>query len=281
MQFTRPIFILGSGRSGTLQMTKLLDLICSVEVHHEYLFESILKTAVLYRMGVKGKEDVKRLLNSTHSPAVYYSEATYWVDSSNALPWIVEPLFELFPQAHFIHLLRDGRKVVSSFYNKFSEVMYNDRDLNIVRDWLSNPLKCVEPSSEKKYWRPFPIYDEPFSAEFVDFDRFQRLCYYWQDCNLGIKNTLKHIPKNQQTVLRLEDLVSQPPELERFLKIFDVAYEERFMDILKRPVNVHIPKNFLLTDVQNTQFDAIAGNAMRVFGYDGREEYQVEYHRQV
>lgn len=241
MKNTKPVFILGSGRSGTLQMTKLLGSLDNIETHHEYLFESILKTAVLYRMGVKKKAEVKHLLEITHVPAVHYSEAPYWVDSSNALPWIVEPLSEVFPQAHFVHLVRDGRKVVSSFYNKFAEVMYDDLNVEIVRNWILNPRGHVEPSAEKKFWRPFPIGNEPFAAEFPNFDRFQRLCYYWRDCNLRIKSALERIPATQQSVLLLEDVVSQPHALQRLLDVFGVPYDDSLMNILKRPVNVHIP----------------------------------------
>jgi hypothetical protein len=277
MKSTIPVFILGSGRSGTFQMVKLLEAAGSVEAHHEYLFESTLKPAVLHRMGAVDKASVKSLLTTMHKAAVHYSEAAYWVDSSNALPWIVEPLYETFPDARFIHLLRDGRKVVSSFYNKFTEVMYDDRSVGIVNDWLADPTRTIEPPAEKKYWRPFPMPGEPFAAEFPSFDRFQRLCYYWQDCNLRIKRSLEHVPAAQQTTLYLEDVVSQQSALEQFLSIFDLNYDQRYMDMLKRPVNVHIPKNFPFTETQYAQFEAIAGDTMRAFGYHERKEYEVEY----
>jgi hypothetical protein len=277
MKNTKPVFILGSGRSGTFQMVKVIESVSGIEAHHEYLFEAILKPAVLYRMGSLDESSVKALLAKAHRAAVHYSQKHYWVDSSNALPWIVKPLLEIFPNAHFIHLLRDGRKVVSSFYNKFSEVMYDDRTLSIVNNWLVDSVTNLEPPAEKKYWRPFPVGNERFAKEFSDYDRFQRLCYYWQDCNLCIKRSLAHVPAAQQTTLFLEDVVSQKAALERFLSIFDLDYDQSYMDILKRPVNVHIPKNFPFTETQYAQFEAIAGDAMRAFGYHERKEYEVEY----
>src|SRR3569832_1837627 len=108
MNSTVPVFILGSGRSGTLQVVKLLENIEGIQANHEYLFEKILKSAVLYRMGVVGDEEIKKLLMETYVPAVYYANTPIWLDSSNALPWIVKPLHELFPNARFIHLLRGG-----------------------------------------------------------------------------------------------------------------------------------------------------------------------------
>jgi len=277
MKETIPVFILGSGRSGTFQMVKLLDNIDGIQAHHEYLFENILKPAVLYRMDVVNAEKIKEVLSQTHVPAVHYSQAGFWLDSSNALPWIVKPLYELFPNARFIHLLRDGRKVVSSFYHKFTEVVYDDHCVDIVNTWLSRPDAVPEPPPEKKYWRPFPVRGEKYFEEFSDYNRFQRLSYYWQDCNLRIRDSLMAIPENQKLSIHLEDVVSDPTALARFLNMFDVDYDEKYMNLLKRPVNVAIPQNFLLTEQQCVEFNDIAGNAMKVFGYDCVEEYHVVY----
>ena len=277
MKNTVPVFILGSGRSGTFQMVKMMEAVNNVEAHHEYLFENVLKPSVLHRMGVLGVDEIKSVLKQTHVPAVHYSKAGIWLDSSNALPWIVRPLYELFPHARFIHLLRDGRKVVSSFYHKFTEVMYDDRCVNIVNDWLANPEEVLAPSPEKKYWRPFPMRGEKYFQEFTQYNRFQRLCYYWQDCNMRIHDSLTVVPESQRLSIHLEDAISDPATLAHFLSMFGVDYDDKFMQVLKRPVNVAIPQNFPLTEQERVEFWEIAGDAMKVFGYDGREEYQVAY----
>jgi hypothetical protein len=277
MESTFPVFILGSGRSGTFQMVKMLENIPGIEAHHEYLFENILKPAVLYRMQVTSHEAVKKLLTTTHVPAVYYSNAPVWVDSSNALPWIVKPLYELFPNARFIHLVRDGRKVVSSFFNKFTEVVYDDQCVNIVDRWLANPDAVPEPPPEKKYWRPLPVRGEKYYEEFKRYNRFQRLSYYWQDVNLRIRESLVSVPDAQKLFLHLEDLVTDAQTLKKFMAMFGVDYDDKYLQVLKKPVNVAIPQNFPLTDIQRAEFDNIAGGAMKLFGYDAVEEYQVAY----
>jgi len=276
MKNTTPVFILGTGRCGTFQMVKMLEDIEGIEAHHEYLFENILKPAILYRMGVIDNEEIKATLRETHVPAVCYADTPIWLDSSNALPWIIKPLFELFPNARFIHLLRDGRKVVSSFYNKFSEVMYDDRNVNIVKQWLRNPAS-VQPSPEKKYWRPFPMKGDKYFEEFTTLNRFQRLCYYWQDCNITIHNALEHVPDTQKLSIHLEDLVSNPTSLASFLQMFGVEYDNKYLQVLKRPVNVAIPKNFPLSEEERLQFMEIAGEAMKIFEYRSAHEYDVSY----
>lgn len=277
MNDTLPVFILGSGRSGTFQMVRMLENIKGIQAHHEYLFENILKPAALYRMGVIGDKEIKALLKETHVPAVYYANTPVWLDSSNALPWIVKPLYELFPNARFIHLLRDGRKVVSSFYHKFTEMVYDDQCVNIVKHWLANPNTVPSPPPEKKYWRPFPVKGEKYFEEFAFHNRFQRLCYYWQDCNMRIRESLAVVPDAQKLSIHLEDLVSDPATLARFLDMIGVAYDDKYMQVLKRPVNVAIPQNFPLTEQERLEFERIAGDAMKVFGYDALVEYQVAY----
>ena len=277
MQSTFPVFILGSGRSGTLQMVKMLENIVGIEAHHEYLFENVLKPAVLYRMQVVTHEEVKQVLARTHVPAVLYSNAPVWVDSSNALPWIVKPLYELFPNARFIHLIRDGRKVVSSFFHKFTEIVYDDRCVSILNQWLAHPDNVVEPPPEKKYWRPVPVKGERHYEYFTHYNRFQRLSYYWQDVNLRIRESLEAVPDAQKMFIHLEDLVSDGQALKGFLGMFGVAYHDKYLQVLRKPVNVAIPKNFPLTDQERAEFTDIAGAAMKSFGYDAMEEYQVAY----
>jgi hypothetical protein len=277
MKETIPVFILGSGRCGTFQIMKLLEPLRGIEAHHEYLFENVLKTAVLYRMGIVGEDEVLDVLKSTHVPAVYYAEASVWLDSSNALPWIAKPLHRLFPNARFVHLLRDGRKVVSSFYYKFQDVVYGDRSVRAVQEWLANPKAVPPPPPEKKYWRPFPVRGEPYYEAFGRWGRFERLCYYWQDCNRWIDESLKAVPEKQKLVVQLEQLVSDPGTLARFLAMIGIAYDDRHLQTLKRPVNVAIPKNFMLDEAQRRTFDAIAGEAMKRFGYNAAEEYRVDY----
>jgi len=272
-----PIFILGSGRCGTFQIFKLLEGIDGLETHHEYLFENILKPAALFRMKVIKSRDVKSVLEKTHKPALHYTEEKFWVDSSNALPWIVEPLYEMFPNARFIHLIRDGRKVVSSFYNKFSDVVYDDRCVSVVNEWLEKPCTMPEPPPEKKYWRPFPVKKESFYDEFKNFSRFQRLCYYWQDLNMSIRNSLIDIPDRQKMFVRLEDLTSDTLVLKDFLGMFDTEINDDFIEMLKKPVNVAVPKNFPLSQEQTKEFDDICSKVMSTFGYDTKKEYDVIY----
>lgn len=132
---TQPVFILGTGRCGTLQIAELFQKAEETESHHEYLFENVLKSAVLYKMKKIGEDEIEKILKEVFVPAVHLSTKKTWIDSSNALPWIIKPLYELFPNAIFIHLIRDGRKVVSSFFHKFEGIIYDDECVSNLVNW--------------------------------------------------------------------------------------------------------------------------------------------------
>ncbi len=64
------------------------------------------------------------------------AEGKRWVDSSPENLFIVEELAAVFPNARFVHLLRDGREVVASMLNSgFAELWASDFD-EACRTWV-------------------------------------------------------------------------------------------------------------------------------------------------
>ncbi len=151
-----PIFFLSSGRSGTYQIYKYFKNFENIDSAHERFFEDILKVAIKYRLNLISFDEVCIFLNQEYKESFKNSSKFFWVDSSNALPWIIEPLTAVFPNAKFIHLARDGSKVVSSFYNKYQDIMYPKEGVDILLNWLKNPIIDNEPDPDKKIWRPLP-----------------------------------------------------------------------------------------------------------------------------
>lgn len=274
---TIPIFVVGSGRSGTRMIFKLLTGISEVEIYHEYLCTHIQQVAALYYMKIISKMEVKQKILDTHGAAIYYSKAKYWVDCSNKLSWVIEPLFELFPQSKFVNLVRDGRKVANSFFYKLSDEMYDDESVKIMQDWLKDQENLPIPPPEKKYWWNIPREGQPFAGEFSKFDRFQRCCYQWREANRVVMESLKKVPREQLLFVKLEELTTKRDVLKRFLDFFEVKYEEHFFEFLQTPQNVIFPMDFKLTDTQLKQFDEIARGMMKKLCYADKEEYEVKY----
>ncbi len=274
---TIPIFVVGSGRCGTRTIFKLLSGIPTIEIHHEYVCTHVQPLAAMYFMNKISKEEVKRELMKLHGSAIFYSRDEYWVDCSNKLSWIIQPLLELFPKAKFVHLVRDGRKVANSFFHKLPDEMYDQDSVGVLTEWLKNKNGTPMPPPEKKYWWNIPQPGQPFAEEFPHFDQFQRACYQWVEANRVIIESLQSIPEEQKLFVRLEELTKNRQILKQFLAFFGVEYEEHFFEYLQTPQNVIFPMDFKLTDEQRRQFEKIGGEMMQRLGYVEMEEYIVEY----
>jgi len=277
---TIPYFVVGSGRSGTRTIFKLLSGVPDIEAHHEYLCTHIQQVAALYFMGVLDTDEIKDAIESLHGAAIFYSTASRWVDCSNKLSWIIRPLHNLYPQARFVHLVRDGQKVASSYLHKLPDEMYDDASVQILSAWLTAGAQLADipmPPPEKRYWWNIPRPGQPFGDEFPMFDQFQRCCYQWAESNRVILESLTTVPAEQQLFVKLENLVSQPEETRRFLDFFGIPFEDHFFEFLQTPRGVIYPMDFRLTARQREEFTAIAGPMMERLGYTDEEEYAVNY----
>ncbi len=277
MKTTTPVFIVGSGRSGTRMLYKLIAGNPTIEVYHEYLCTHIQPVACKYFMGLKTKQQTKDAIRSIHGSAIYYSDSLYWVDCSNKLSWIIEPLHELYPNAIFINIIRDGRKVVSSFFYKLSAEIYDDESVAAIQQWLRHPRKYPEPPPEKKYWWNIPQPGQPFYNEFPSFGQFERICYHWTEVNRVIRESFKRLPAKQAITMKLEDLTTKREALKKFLAVFNVSYEEHFFTYMKTPQGVFFPMNMHMTKEEEAAFYRICGNMMKTLGYKASKAYDVTY----
>lgn len=256
---------------------KVLAGAAGVEMHHEYMVNIVQPLGVRRYLGLAGAEEARTVLSRTHGAGVRYSEAVHWGDSSNKLSWLIPDLAALMPEAKFVHLVRDGRKVAGSYFRKLFAECYDDRSTAILQAHYDNPLRSPAPPPEKKYWWPVPRKADPLAAAVRRFDQFQRIAWHWAEINRVIVAGLEHLPREHSLFVRLEDLYAFPDEVERLFGFLQLPYEQRFAHAFARPHNVNRPEDERLTPQQAAQFDSIAGGMMAALGYAGRAEYVVNY----
>jgi len=271
----QPIFIVSSGRSGTAMLHKVLCAKPDVEMHHEYAVQITQPLAVKRYLGLIGEADARAAIAESFGAAVHYSQARLWGDSSNKLSWLIDDLAALFPAARFVHLVRDGRKVASSYFHKLGAENYDDRSNAILQAHYDGTGQIPPP--EKPYWWPVPRRDDPMAGAFRGFDQFQRICWHWAEINRVILASLAALPPERTLFARLEDLVQSPSEVRGLLEFLDLDYQDSDFAAFARPHNVNRPQDHLLTDFQRGQFDTIAAPMMARLGYGGRAEYAVNY----
>ena len=249
----------------------------NLEIHHEYCVHGVQKLAALYSMGLVDADTVKQRIAQWHGAAIHYANTGIWSDSSNKLSWIIGPLADLFPQSRFLAIVRDGRKVVASFYYKLREEMYDDHGMRVLRDWLEHPDELPCPPPEKRYWWNVPRPGQPWHAEFASFSRLQRVAYHWAESNRIIAQSFAELPPERVKLVRLEDLVADASVLAETLEFIGTPLDDTYPRYLRTPRNVFLPLDFQLTRQQLEQFWPICRPMMRALGYEQKEAYHVSY----
>ncbi len=106
----------------------------------------------------------------------------------------------------FVHLVRDGRKVASSYFHKLAAECYDDRSTSVLQAFFDGPARNPAPPPEKKYWWPCPRKEDSLAGSFRTFDQFQRIAWHWAEINRVILEGLQHVAPSQKYFVRLEEL---------------------------------------------------------------------------
>jgi len=246
-------------------------------MHHEYMVHVTQPLAIRRYLGLISQEDTIRVLAQTHGAAAHYSSAAHWGDSSNKLSWLIPDLAGLLPDAKFIHLVRDGRKVTGSYFRKLGEECYDERSTAILQAHYDDPTRVPAPPPEKKFWWPVPRKGDPQGRTFRQFGQFERICWHWAEINRVILEALAELPASRQMFLRLEELRTSPSAVKGLYDFLNLHYRDDAFAVFARPHNVNRPEDRLLDAHERERFDTIAGAMMERLGYAERAEYVVNY----
>lgn len=272
---TQPFFIVSSGRSGTAMLHKALSAKPDVEMHHEYAVQITQPLAVKRYLGLLDENQTRAILRETFGAAVQHSSKAHWGDSSNKLSWLIPDLAALFPAARFVHLVRDGRKVASSYFHKLGDETYDDRSNAAMQAYYDGT--GTMPPPEKPYWWPVPRRGDAQADAFRGFDQFQRIAWHWAEVNRVAMDALAALEQDRTLFIRLEDLRESPQLARELYEFLGQRFDDGDFAVFARPHNVNRPEDRMLDDTQRQQFDAIAGHMMDRLGYGGRAEYAVNY----
>ena len=272
---TQPFFIISSGRSGTAMLHKALSAVPGVEMHHEYAVQITQPLAVKRYLAMAGDAETHRVLDESFGAAVRFAKGPHWGDSSNKLSWLVPELAALFPDARFVHLVRDGRKVASSYFHKLGAENYDDRSNAALQDWYDG--KAALPPPEKPYWWPVPRSNDPMAEPFRAFGQFQRICWHWAEINRVAQASLAALSPDRTLFVKLEELTQSPATLRTLYDFLGLPFQDSDFAVFARPHNVNKPEDRLLDAAQTAQLKAIAGPMMAALGYAGTPEYAVNY----
>lgn len=195
-------FIVSTGRSGTVTLAQTLSLIDGCIGVHEPAPQLIMESAE-YRYGSVDERRLREILVESRHPRV---RGSVYCESNQTLSLIIPVLIDVFPQARFVWLIRNGLDQVASAYSK---QWYSGHSENhdryedcppLERTWIDGRIegdRCGDVSRE--VWQ--------------SLDRFGRCCWYWSYVNRLIGADLGALASEHFNLVRLEDLEAQLPEL--------------------------------------------------------------------
>jgi hypothetical protein len=211
-------FVVSTGRAGSRTLADSLNRVPgTVCLHHPQ--PELAAEATEFYCGSYPRADIEKILRETRRPVVdgkVYGE----VNLQHTLLFPV--LRELFPQAQFVWLLRDGRDSVASMY---------------YRGWYDEryPRQGVA-------WRKARLHGDKIGdfspTEWQRLSRFERCCWLWKKFNLLIEAQLTTLDSSHAMTVRLDRLKSSMPKLLSFLGLgITGRFRVEQLNVARQPVS--------------------------------------------
>jgi len=231
-----PIFIIGAPRSGTTLLRLILSAHSTISIPHEFtLVENVLsffkKEVITQKRALEFIEeqykmphfldwDIDRVLliskltekNYSKSQLIDIFYTTYIeVHTPNKITWgdkninslsFIPSIVSLFPEARFIHIIRDGRDVAASLQS---------------RKWQFYTL-----GSSKTFF----------------IKHFRGAMLTWISALESIENAFKGVPKAQHITIRYEDLIEDTEySIKRLCEFLNIHFEDGMLHYYKNEQN--------------------------------------------
>lgn len=171
MKELKTVFVVSTGRCGTKSLAEAFKAHIDFKAFHEP--SQVLN--VPNRLAWEG-HDMSRVIELIEKPMVslVHTRGYNFLDSSPQLGTLGSALVKVFPDAYFLHLVRDGIDVVRS---AMGTLWYKDKPFN--------PVNCM-------------YYPNEYET------RFERCCWRWTEVNRIILDQVGHLEKYR--LQRLEDI---------------------------------------------------------------------------
>ncbi len=245
-------FIISTGRTGTLWLSEVLNKISKSDILVKH--EPIPIETWAHKQALGCQELADNYIKNFRYKELYLRVGLGWYnidiygEVNGCLRRHIVPLKEVFPNAQFIHLVRDGR--------------------DAIRSVMSRPVLTAK----------HPVYNETFiqptaeltNEEWFQLSRFEKICWIWKTEN-------EYIRKNTSFSARIEDITSSYSLfIKQILEPLGLELDEDvWQAFANNPKNM--TKNYTIgswedwTTEQREQFIRICGKEMKEYGYKVEE----------
>lgn len=232
-------FVLSTGRAGSRTIATALNQIPGTICRHHPEPE-LAAEATAFFTGEYSRDELAKTLRETRQETIdgkVYGEVA--LQHTTLFPI----LREVFPEAQYIWLIRDGRDSVASMY---------------YRGWYDE----VYPR-QGLMWRRARLHGDrtgDFSSEeWANLTRFEKCCWCWSKYNHLIEDNFATLDDTMCTKVRLDRLTSSIPRLQKFLGLEqegNVTVEQ--LNTARQPVSYWSR----WTETQRASFERFCGDDM-------------------
>ncbi|TNE91694.1 MAG: hypothetical protein EP330_04370 [Deltaproteobacteria bacterium] len=112
----RPVFVLSPGRSGTMTLSALFDLVPEVHAEHEPSPALVAASYLAWTQDAQPRAFWKDTIHQARDVAIFraHRRGRVWFESNNRLTFLAEPLLAAYPRARFVLLTRKPEGFVAS-----------------------------------------------------------------------------------------------------------------------------------------------------------------------
>ncbi len=202
----------------------------------------------------------------------------YYIESNSNLAYLVPVLWSVFPSAKVVHIVRDGRDCVRSWYGK-KVVSPGSK----TKDGL-----FLSETDRRRRLSAADLPDDQYHDAWRGMSRFERLCWYWRTKDSFIIDAISG--DERAITVKFEDIFDSDEgfkgmwEIVRFLSLKDrlVVSPESLTDMMTHKANwtaeYRLPAWRSWPADKMNQFYRIAGEQLALYGYDKQDqECSLEY----
>jgi len=273
---TGKLFILGTGRCGTHSLANILGTVPQTLALHEGSTKTgafnpdlgpmrglnchIYRDPHKARARIRATEENRGLMrlrlawlarSRVRLIQRLEREGTHFCESNPYIYHLTRHLHARFPEAFFVHLVRDGYATTRSYLSR-DKTTYPDR---------------LERKRRTGWWcaKPFPPTDDEHFATWGGMNRLEKTAWFWQYVNDYIQECLQSLPSERTMTLRIEDLCED--RVEELLNLAGLPSDFDRKSLQRRVSTSKRSKSEGWTETQMAAFERIAGPTMRRFGY--------------
>lgn len=272
-------FITGCARSGTTSLSKIL----STAINGISSSEPVPTLARESGQYISGQQmDIELLLDDVIGKRIReaHSQKPVYIEKQATLAPFLQDLHRLF-DARFLWVIRDGRDVVSSLINwhekKFGNIYRECREVgDISVEAISQSSALLNLDDDSDHNRPRPDKGSPLYQTWCELPRAEMCAWYWSTINRQLFSEFEALPAT--SVMRVDYTC---PVSDDIRKVFEFCgllgfHKERVNSLLDQKINSNRERNSAdgtfprwedWDGGMRRRFEALAGEAMRQFGY--------------